>query len=246
LNVFGKNGSNKAYSPYFKSIKFLGAAFPGTEPNSDWDGNGNFLENYNDVENYYCELSHRWLDEGASHARKMNYYIWKTYRAGDKKSGLQYNCFDDNNYMPRPRVIDITNCDFEHCHYNIFSNLEANGIVFKGVIDLSHNEINANKTYTIFNDYNGYWFKGTCHVFIKLPDNANVNIRVMHLSDESLKYLLDNAPELTEQKTITISTQTYSRMLMLHHNHLAVYKGKEYSDGIQLLKAKGWTVALGN
>ena len=146
--------------------------------------------------------------------------------------------------MPTARVINIENCDFEHAHYNIFSNLRANGLVFEGVIDLSHNKINVNKTYNIFNSATDYLIPGTAHVFIKLPNNANVNINVLHMSYESLKYLVDNAPEITEQRTIKFSKQTYNRLLMMHYNHLGVYKGKEYSDGIQLLIAKGWTVAM--
>jgi hypothetical protein len=235
--------SNLSNPAYLKSFKLLGDSVIGQKYKAN---NGEALFSTNNViERYYFENSSYKLN-WANLDRLVDclHFIWpKKPLSGDITTGYVYG---SNSYkFYTCHVIDITNCDFEHCHYNIFSDTIAAGKTLKGVIDLSHNEINANKTYYIFNSagYTDFGNKVPTTVSIILPSNANVQIRVAWMSDESLKYLVDNAPELTLQKTLTLSTYVYNQLLKMSPGFEGVYKGKEYSDGIQLLKAKGWTVA---
>ena len=240
---FGSNdwASNYDASKYVKSYKLLGDSVIGQKYK---DNNADSIFNtQNIIERYYFEnTSYKKSWNQLGKLINCRYFEWpKQPISGNTTDGLVYGCNGQN--FNTCEVINIENCDFEHAHYNIFADLVATGKFFKGVIDLSHNKINANKTYYIFNLYNDNTNRIPCTVSIKLPDNANVQIRAYWLADESLKYLVDNAPELTLQKTLTVSPWVYNQLLMMKPGFEGVYKGKEYSDGVQLLKAKGWTVA---
>jgi hypothetical protein len=236
---------------YLQSIKFLGQAHPsptGDTQQGSWGGGANiFGVNGQIIRNYYMDKCTKFTGKLAARCLCQDYYVWpKDAVSGDKKTGLVYNVdVDNNDWQSQASVINIENCDFEHSSNLVFSNFGANGRIFEGVIDLSQNKINANKTYYIFSNFANEWEWAATQVLIKLPGNADVEIRTKYLDYESLKYLIDNIPEITDPHIIKFSAMNINRLLCMHRDHLGVYNGKEYSDGVQLLKAKGWTVVTG-
>jgi len=76
----------------------------------------------------------------------------------------------------------------------------------------------------------------------KLPTNADVTLRVNRPCPASAKYLVENAPKIETSHTLTVSVNTYNRLKYLDREYQAIYNGETYSDGVQVLTLKGWTV----
>lgn len=159
-----------------------------------------------------------------------------------KLTNLNYSSIDDNGIktynLPsssdlKLNTLDVSDIDFTQAGSNIFTNLYITNI--QGIINLENNT--SNTTYTLFRAQNYHPMTFS----LNLP-NANVKLNCEYITPETAKYLVENAPTVTETRTLTLPSQLYKYIKFIPYTHLANYKGQDYSDGIQILTLKGWTV----
>ena len=141
----------------------------------------------------------------------------------------------DSNNDNKEKTIDVTDIDFTDCYKNIFTNTAFKKI--KGIINLENNTVNTD--YYLFNSS---YFSAKCVFSLNLPPNANVQINTRSISYETAKYLVENAPTITESHTLKLYYHAYQTIKNMPHNMPINYNGETYSDGIQVLTKKGWTV----
>lgn len=159
-----------------------------------------------------------------------------------KLTNLNYSSIDDNGIktynLPsgsdlKLNTLDVSDIDFTQAGSNIFTNLYVTNI--QGIINLENNISNA--SYTLFRTQN----YAPMTFSLNLP-NANVTLNCEYITPETAKYLVENAPTVTESRKLTLPSQLYNYIKSIPYTHLVNYKGQNYSDGIQVLTLKGWTV----
>jgi hypothetical protein len=147
-----------------------------------------------------------------------------------------YDVFTDSAGCSCSIILDVTDIDFTDCHNQIFINTYFSKI--KGIINLENNTLNTN--YSLFED--GDYYYTPCVYCLNLPPNADVTIYTRWIAKETAKYLVENAPTITEAHTLQVPAFMYTTLKNLPHDCPVTYNGQQYSDGVQVLTLKGWTV----
>lgn len=153
-----------------------------------------------------------------------------------------FPCYSGANSMYSFSILDIEDIDFSEVSGELFS-----GGLFpekvKGVIDLSQNI--SNTSFTLFDSrvHSANYTYGKYPSFeLKLPNNADVTINSYRMDYATIKYLVENAPVLTESHTLTLYVGENG--LDVSTSYLINYNGQLYSDGKKVLELKGWTVNI--
>lgn len=132
--------------------------------------------------------------------------------------------------------MDVSEIDFtNHARTIFYPHFYTDKI--KGIINLSGNTLNT--SYDILTG-NASCFP--MEFSLILPPNADVNLRCGEASYASLKFLVENAPTITEEHTLAISSNSYQKLRMMNYEYPIIYNGDSYLDGVQVLTLKGWTV----
>ena len=163
----------------------------------------------------------------------------KAYIKQDETTLLKtWDLTDSSPAVTYTSTLDVSDINFSDSASNIFIN--SNIFKIKGIINLENNTLNTK--YTLFNSYltNLAIFR---EFSLNLPKNADIEIRVPCMTDKSLRYLIENAPEITESHTLTVSPNVYAAMQYLPREMPITYKENQYFSGIQVLNLKGWIVA---
>lgn len=151
--------------------------------------------------------------------------------------------YSNNNRVYSFSILDIEDIDFSEVSGELFSGKLLPEKV-KGVIDLSQNI--SNTSFALF-DYNARLSVSYTHgkypsFELKLPNNADVTIYSFKMDYTTIKYLVENAPVLTEPHTLTLYVGENG--LDVSTDYLINYNGQLYSDGKKVLELKGWTVNI--
>lgn len=139
-------------------------------------------------------------------------------------------------------ILDIEDIDFSEVSGELFSGKLLPEKV-KGVIDLSQNI--SNTSFTLFDSnarFDNYTYGKYPSFELKLPNNADVTINSFKMDYATIKYLVENAPVLTETHTLTLYVG--EKGLDVSTAYLINYNGQLYSDGKKVLELKGWTVNI--
>lgn len=170
----------------------------------------------------------------------------EAYSSIDETTGLKtYDlvCTSSASYT-QIKKLDISSItDFSEVSSNLFTTSKIIPSKIEGVIDLSQNV--QNTSFTIFNSnlISGTNLGGRVISFeLKLPNNADVTINLYKMDYATSKYLVENAPVLTEPHTLTLYTGKNG--LDVSKDYLINYNGQLYSDGKKVLELKGWTVNI--
>lgn len=132
--------------------------------------------------------------------------------------------------------MDVSEIDFtNHARTIFYPHFYTDKI--KGIINLSGNTLN-----TSYDILTGNASRFPMEFSLILPPNADVNLRCGDASYASLKFLVENAPTITEKYTLAISSNSYQKLRMMNYEYPIVYNGQSYLDGVQVLTLKGWTV----
>ena len=170
----------------------------------------------------------------------------EAYSSIDETTGLKtYDlvCTSSAGFM-QIKKLDISSItDFSEVSSNLFTASKIIPSKIEGVIDLSQNV--QNTSFKIFNSnlINGSNLGGRIISFeLKLPNNADVTIHLYKMDYATIKYLVENAPVLTENHTLTLYVGKNG--LDVSKDYLINYNGQLYSDGKKVLELKGWTVNI--
>lgn len=170
----------------------------------------------------------------------------EAYSSIDETTGLKtYDlvCSNSSSFVGIKKLDISSITDFSEVSSNLFTTSKIIPSKIEGVIDLSQNV--QNTSFTIFNSNlnNGINLGGRVISFeLKLPNNADVTINSYKMDYATIKYLVENAPVLTETHTLTLYIGKNG--LDVSKDYLINYNGQLYSDGKKVLELKGWTVNI--
>lgn len=239
--AFSSRYDYNAYKPpILKAVKLLG------ENTRFLNFYSNTFETYNELPVLWCEMLEYFSFDATfernirgflNYAKNLKYYkLKKENHSGidEITGGKKYSMFECTRDFD---VLDVSDIDFSDCASDILTYPTPR--VIKGVINLENNVLNG--SYTIFKDKTTF-DNGEMTFSLNLPTNADVTLRVNRICPASAKYLIEHAPQIEVSHTLYVSENTYKQLKHLDRNFQVIFNGQTYSNGVQVLTLKGWTV----
>lgn len=162
-------------------------------------------------------------------------YFYKNETTGEFSVNPRWKNIDQGiaHYIHK---MDVSEIDFtNHAKTIFYPHFYTDKI--KGIINLSGNTLN-----TEYDIFTGNASRFPMEFSLILPPNAYVKLRCGDASYASLKFLVENAPTITEKHTLAISSNSYQKLRCMNYEYPIMYNGDSYLDGVQVLTLKGWTV----